>query len=160
MVQGQVIDGFINHMAQYHDFFIPFLKGKIEIDEKQLNKNISVYEELNSQDKFAKMLKESTNTTRWYTGGDLIVINKDGKVIYNIQIKSTTFKNPSVFSIEIAELKKNINSLESKIEQQKEVVIEELYKMFETSGIVSQRVEEQIEETEDEIIKFAANLLT
>ena len=125
---GKAYDAYMNHLANYHTEFYSYLAtGGTSSSENENIPSIkhSVYnEEGGAGNNFPILLNESLNTTGWYTGGDIIIIDpKTMEVVYNIQLKTTqegvtkkgNVKIPKKFDIAIAKLKIYINGGDLKI---------------------------------------------
>ena len=116
---GQAYDAYMNHMANYERQFFDYLKSGGKNSNSILISDIkrkphSVFKEeggLTPVSGFPKLLGDSKNHTGWYTGGDIVIINpKTMGVVYNIQLKTTTTKNKTVFPERIKNIKKFINN--------------------------------------------------
>lgn len=92
--EGKQLDAFMNHIGQYNkQLFYLMSAGSANAQTLSQVKNFDTHNAF--QDIFSNphivqpWLLASLNSASWLTGGDVIVIDNDGKVIYNIQIKST-----------------------------------------------------------------------
>lgn len=92
--EGKKADAFMNHMADMHSSVFRGLNRMISVkNAENIVNSIGNLESFN--DVFKKYIKtqywlyDSLNTTSWLTGGDIVVVNEKGKVIYNIQLKAT-----------------------------------------------------------------------
>lgn len=92
--EGKQLDAFMNHIGQYNKQLFSLMTAG------SANKNtLSRITSFDTHNAFGEIFRApsivqpwllaSLNTTSWLTGGDVIVIDDDGAVIYNIQIKST-----------------------------------------------------------------------
>ena len=92
--EGKRLDAFMNHVAQYNKQLFGLMSSRVanknslakikDLDTHGGFKNI-----FNNTNIVQPWLLASLNTTSWLTGGDVVVIDNTGAVIYNIQIKST-----------------------------------------------------------------------
>lgn len=111
---GNVQDSFLNHVANYETSIFKFLISQGQMSdsvEDTINTLIkiatSVYQEergVSPSGHFAELLDESKNTTRWFASGDILIVGFNREIIYNIQLKTTSFKKPSNFEIKLKEL--------------------------------------------------------
>lgn len=133
---GKAYDAFMNHIANYNKQVFNYLSSNGKNDNLQLPmiENDSVFIEekgVTPNGNFAKLLYDSTNTISWYTGGDIVIVDKDTmQVVYNIQLKTTTKNKLSVFNIKIEKLKKFLKNFEELSPEQK---AKKLFKEFSTS---------------------------
>ena len=123
---GKAYDAYMNHLANYHTEIYSYLAtGGISGNGDISSIPHAVYrEEGGAGGNFPVLLNESLNTTGWYTGGDIIIIDPQTmEVVYNIQLKTTQQgitkkgkkKIPKKFDIAIAKLKTYINGGEIKV---------------------------------------------
>ena len=112
--EGKKLDAFMNHMANAHTQIYGLMSNSqisIRSAENMLN---SIKTSINKEGGFEKVFKnkpvstqrwlyDSLNTTSWLTGGDVVVVNDEGKVIYNIQIKGS-IKNSANWELSSKEL--------------------------------------------------------
>jgi hypothetical protein len=110
----------MNHVANHHTALYSYLATSGAANTGSIpNMRHSVYnEEGGAGGHFPVLLNESLNTTGWYTGGDIVIVDpKTMEVVYNIQLKTTQDgvtkkgkeKTPKNFDIAIAKLKVFIN---------------------------------------------------
>lgn len=153
---GKAYDAFMNHIANHNKQVFNYLSSNGKNDNLQLsmreNKSVFIEEKgVAPNGNFAKLLYDSTNSISWYTGGDIIIVDKNTmQVVYNIQLKTTTRNNLSVFNIKIEKLKnflKNFNKLSPEQKAKK------IFKEFSTSISNYNEFEKVSQETIDEITK-------
>ena len=108
--QGKVWDAFMNHVGNYHkEIIVALASPEIIPDLMQTFFNnrhsyeYSVYEE-ERPIPFVRLLYQSLNSTPWFASGDIVIVGEDGRIIYNIQLKTTTrtegsFKIPTTLLI-------------------------------------------------------------
>ena len=116
---GKAYDAYMNHIANHHTALYSYLaSGGVSNISDIPNMRHSVYnEEGGAGGHFPFLLNESLNTTGWYTGGDIVIVDPQTmEVVYNIQLKTTQDgvtkkgnKTPKNFDIAIAKLKVFIN---------------------------------------------------
>lgn len=112
---GKAYDAFMNHMANKEKSFYDYLSSKgiqsLAIDKMRF-KNTSVYEEEGGvhhkppTSNFPELLQASRNNTGWYTGGDIIIVDPATmQVVYNIQLKTTTMANLTIFPERVSKIR-------------------------------------------------------
>ena len=79
------------------------------------------------------MLIESNNATAWYTGGDLIVTGPDGRVIANIQLKTSWGSGENIGNIAKASLDKALLKLETDLRTGNSNIANDFYETLKTS---------------------------
>lgn len=93
--EGKRLDAFMNHIGQYNKQIFSLMNSGVANKEslERIN-NFDTHgafsEIFNSPSIVQPWLLASLNTTSWLTGGDVIVVDDNGAIIYNIQIKSTS----------------------------------------------------------------------
>ena len=91
--EGKQLDAFMNHMGNYHaeifQLLSPMISGTNLINSTIKNIDNDFPEVFANPDKVQPWLLDSLNSASWLTGGDIIVLDSTGKVIYNIQLKTT-----------------------------------------------------------------------
>lgn len=117
---GQVYDAFFNHLANHEKQIFDYLTANGKNPHSVSNfgdlreNNHSVYKQENEIGKtgnFPNLINESKNHIGWYTGGDIIIVNPQTmNIVYNIQLKTTTLKNTTVFTEKIQSLRNFIES--------------------------------------------------
>lgn len=142
--KGQIADAFLNHLGNMHK---ELFSGRIENMTPFLQ---TVMEEEGAN--FYQLLIDSTNNTPQYTGGDLILLNSNGEVIANIQLKTIiNEKSSTIGKITSKTLEANLLKLKELIQSDNildaDIFADKLYNMFATSGI--------IDNVNDEIINYA-----
>lgn len=124
---GKAYDAFMNHMANKETNIFNYLKSSGQNDAGSISlmthRETTVFTEeggVEQMGHFPQLLKDSTNHTGWYTGGDIIIINPDTMaVVYNIQLKTTTANKPSVFGERVEKIRKFIQGFDKLSPQQK-----------------------------------------
>lgn len=135
---GKVYDAFMNHMANKEKQVFDYLRsgGKNEINNISLiiKNDSTVYIEENRigpKGHFPQLLKDSTNHTGWYTGGDIIIVNPETmSIVYNIQLKTTRENKPSIFGEKIADIRTFLKGFKEVAPEQK---AEKIYEFMLTS---------------------------
>lgn len=116
---GQAYDAFMNHIANYQSALFHALSNQSvdTINTDTLRVTRTVFEEEGGAKKyshFPQLLHDSKNRQSWYSGGDIVIVDKASMaVVYNIQLKSTGINTQSTFGIRIAELRAFIAALNS-----------------------------------------------
>lgn len=106
---GKAYDAFMNHLANHNRVVYDYLSSsglQDNVSALNITEKGSVFKEeggVTKSGNFPRLLNESMNTTGWYTGGDIIIVNPETmSVVYNIQLKTTTKNTLSVFAEKIA----------------------------------------------------------
>lgn len=99
--RGKMADAFLNHMGKMHKSLFSASSNfpTTLSDFKDLPDNVRNEENTALKFGFLKLLLESLNTTPWFTGGDLITVDRTGKVDLNIQLKTSKGNSGYVGSI-------------------------------------------------------------
>ena len=142
--RGNIADAFLNHLGNLHKGFLK--NGELNINESF---NRSVKEE--EGENFIQLLIDSTNNTPWWSGGDLIVLDDQGKVLMNIQLKTGLSSGNYNAQISSERLLSQLSKLDEYLKIDTDEWAEYFYKMFETSGVISQ--------VEDKVIDIGNNLI-
>lgn len=131
-VRGQIADAFLQHLGKFH------LQEMSK--ERALSNDFSQSDILSKEGGIRGMamtLQEAKNRVGWYTGGDLIVVDKNNKVIANIQLKTSTKDGAAIGKINISELKNKINKIYSSLNSNNVEIAEQFFNMLKTSAIPS-----------------------
>ena len=129
-VRGQIADAFLQHLGKYH---LSFLESNE--DPAKSFKNNTIFEKEGGTKGMAKSLYEAKNGTGWYAGGDLIVTNKNGEVIANIQLKTSKDQGKSIGAISTTFLENSIKKILLGLENSTQVAAKGLYEMLKASAI-------------------------
>lgn len=124
---GKAYDAFMNHMANKETHIFNYLRsgGQSEANDISLvtHRDTSVFVEeggVEQHGHFPQLLKDSTNHTGWYTGGDIIIVNPETmSIVYNIQLKTTTANKPSVFGERVEKIRKFLKGFQELTPEQK-----------------------------------------
>ena len=156
---GQIADAFLNHIGNMHKNLL-LTKGK-EISQLQ-ELPYSVRKE--EGENFFHLLVASTNSTGWWTGGDLILLGENNQVIANIQLKTkqgNTFGEMGKITYE--DLYKDLLNLQNILEQESigniDAFANNFYKIFKTSGITEKTEEELINHVNQKAMEAAIQVL-
>ena len=110
--QGNAYEAYFNHMANHEPVLFDYLSqhGKETMAEFNLKMHReSVFSEEGGYDpdlgNFPKLMMGQINSIPWFAGGDIVIINNKMEVIYNIQLKTTTWHSQTVFEEKITQLK-------------------------------------------------------
>lgn len=125
---GQVYDAYMNHMANKETWIYDYLQsGGMNVapggarfanhgDSTVYVEEGEVFQNAN----FPRLLKNSKNHTGWYTGGDIVIVNPETmSIVYNIQLKTTTANNASVFAERVEKIRSFINKFVNDSPRQK-----------------------------------------
>lgn len=91
---GKQLDAYMNHMGNYHQELFGLMSGQLADANSLANAANTFHDDFykmfaTKRDETQVWLLDSLNSASWLTGGDIIVVNKSGAVIYNIQLKTT-----------------------------------------------------------------------
>lgn len=148
--RGQVSDAFVNHLggpAGHWHLIKGFLTGQINaLQLIQLKSNNVREEEMTKGGNlaFIDLLLDSLNTTGWQTGGDLIVTDNTGKVISNIQVKTSIKEGKRIGRISYSKLEKNIEKMIKTITNNDNEFIEMFFENLKTSSASKSLDEETV----------------
>ena len=111
--QGNAYEAYFNHMAKHEPAVFDYLSKKGTKDINALNfqkqrKRVFVEEggETYNLGNFPKLMFGQQNSIAWYAGGDIVIVNNKGQVVYNIQLKTTTSSAKTVFEEKVVSLRK------------------------------------------------------
>lgn len=107
--EGKQLDAFMNHMGNYHAEIFNLLSSKMVSGTDLMNSTVQNIEDdfpeiFSNTDEVQPWLLDSLNSASWLTGGDIVVLNSKGSVIYNIQLKTT--KRGKTFEVATSSLYK------------------------------------------------------
>lgn len=153
-LNGQVADAFVNHLGYTHaELFTNLSLIDTNYIEHLADTSVKAEEFAISSLNFFHLLYNSTNTTGWYTGGDLILTDKTGKILANIQLKTTASSGEKAFGqISTKRLLGNsksagiVQELLALMDQDNQIIAQKFYEKFKTSGII-EGVEQAIDNT-------------
>lgn len=104
--EGKRLDAFMNHVGKYNSQLFNIMKtprvDANKLENLQLKNHKDFYNIFQNTQEVQPWLVDSLNTASWLTGGDIVVVDKNGAVIYNIQLKST--EKGKTFELAIAAL--------------------------------------------------------
>ncbi len=99
---GKAYDAYMNHVANHHRMFYDYLSSSgagSQVANIPTLANSVYDEEGGIRGNFPYLLNESLNTTGWYTGGDIVIVDPETMtVVYNIQLKTTRDTHTGTFS--------------------------------------------------------------
>lgn len=160
-LSGKQLDAFFNHMGGHHpDIFDASGQMSVSVVSKAFSLNKTVYAEEGAH--FMDLLLESLNTTPWYTGGDIVVIDETGAVIYNIQLKSSTNRNAR-FNIATKQLKKQILTITQAFQSQNIIqAAEAIYEALKTNSAneIQTKDEQYFQRIQENIAKHFEKQIT
>ena len=105
--EGKRTDAYMNHISNHHPKFLSFLSN---ISNMTALPTLSGTVKEEEGDNFIYLLYNALNSVAWYASGDLVVINDQKKVIYNIQLKSSIRQSQS-YHIAFSQLKTFLTNL-------------------------------------------------
>lgn len=92
--EGKKLDAFMNHIGDYNkELFGAMRVSKIQataIKDLKLDDHGGFEKIFPNKNKTQPWLLDSLNSTSWLSGGDIVVVDAKGAVLYNIQLKSTS----------------------------------------------------------------------
>lgn len=104
--EGKRLDAFMNHVGKYNSQLFNVMKtprvDANKLENLQLKNHKDFYNIFQNTQEVQPWLVDSLNTASWLTGGDIVVVDKNGAVIYNIQLKST--EKGKTFELAVAAL--------------------------------------------------------
>lgn len=138
--RGKVADAYLNHLGANHwDLLDKFSKtGQLTSIDNLKNKSVKQEERAVHSLNFVKLLMASMNRTSWYTGGDLIVTGTNGKVLANIQIKTSANEGEAIGSIRVAELQEKILKIKEIISSDHKQTAKLFFNLLKTSSVGEQ----------------------
>lgn len=132
--RGKVADAFLNHIGARHwDAFNRFANGDSSAVDQIAKHSVREEEMSHGYYNFTKRLLDSLNRTGWQTGGDLIVTDKSGKVIANIQLKTSAKGGEAIGRINTAQLVKDLEIIEQKMIKNDETIVNNFWELLKTS---------------------------
>lgn len=124
--EGKLMDGYMNHLAKFHtqiyDLTIPGVSSqKISGVLRQIKNNMHDFlEEVPPVEPVLQWAIEALNTVPWFKGGDIVIVDKNNTVVYNIQMKDTkTEGQKSLPRPELLDKLTKINEILNKTEEEK-----------------------------------------
>lgn len=110
--QGNAYEAFFNHMADKEPSLFEYLSqhGKNMVATMAYkDQTNSVFREEGGEQQdlghFPDLMMGQINSIPWFAGGDIVIVNNKMEVIYNIQLKTTTWKSQTVFTEKVTQLK-------------------------------------------------------
>lgn len=149
---GNRIDGYLNHTASEDSELFTFMKAPAANEDAILNYNFRHIFQLNHE--LMILIKNSLNTTAWYTGGDIIITDGNGHVVFNIQLK-TTMRSQAEWKIGVSKLYTFLRQI-SALQNWKDIA-NILYENLKIE--VSGQLKDEID-LEKEAIKTVQNIIT
>ena len=152
--RGNIADAFLNHVGNMHK---ELLIGDYSTASPIVQ---SVAEE--EGENFYQLLLDSTNNTPWFTGGDLILLNKNSEVIANIQLKTILReKGGTVGQIKTNQLEEDLRALQELINTESildaEQFADKMFNLYKTSGVYKE-MEDKVDEIAINEVKNKLNL--
>lgn len=153
-IKGKIADAFLNHLGNMH-------RGIFSEGIQTLTPILQSVLEEEGMTGFLQLLIDSTNTTGWWTGGDLIVVSNN-QVIANIQLKTilNSEKNGTgkiTTDKVLAQVQKLRDFIDKDIIYNKERFADIMYSTFKTSAVFD-KIDEQVSKDSIELIKQTLNL--
>lgn len=155
--RGQIADAFLSHLGKEHPGAIKSFGGpgfSLSNELKAIEgKNVFLEE---GHPGFYNLLIDSTNTTGWYSGGDLIITDSKGEVVASIQLKTSGGSGETIGTIKRDRLNKAIDTLLLLIDQENNQFISKFYDLVKTSTVSP--INNCIDQTVENIIRQNLNL--
>lgn len=152
---GKVADAYLNHIGATHFSYLNnFLNSGISTGMEHLkDSSVKLEERAQGTLNFVKLLIASNNRTPWYTGGDLIVTNKQGQIVANIQLKTSGAEGSWIGNIRTKTLEKEIDKILETIKQDYKKTAKSFYNSLKTSSVGEQVGDAIIEQAKKDVIK-------
>ena len=148
-IHGFAADAFMQHVAQHH---FELLSNSISPPEK-------LPADFGGQDTIDKLVKDSLNSTRWTSGGDVIIIDQFGQVVLNVQLKASLSQKSLVGNLSMKELYNRLQNMQMLLNQfnvtnEKDfmVLAQQIYNMYKTSAVV-QNINQETEHITTQLSK-------
>lgn len=160
--QGNAYEAYFNHMAKHEPAIFDYLSKKGTKDINALNfqkqkKRVFVEEggETYNLGNFPKLMFGQQNSIAWYAGGDIVIINNKGEVVYNIQLKTTTSASKTVFEEKVVSLQKFLkNFVNAETVDEKAKLLFNNFKNTVANSQVVDKLGESLRQTiEEDLIK-------
>lgn len=151
--RGKIADAFLNHMGKMHNALFNSSGGLTELsDFSSLPSSVREEENASQHLGFLHLLLESLNSTPWFTGGDLITVDKTGKINLNIQLKTSKRDSGTVGEINYVDLANWLKEVLDTFSQSQnyQAIAEIFYEHLKTSTVS--------EALGDDVIKSAYDL--
>lgn len=148
-IHGFIAEAFISHVALQHTELLSRSANMINVQNVLPNDF--------SKKEVDEIVQMSTNRDRWTTGGDVILIDKEGQILLNIQVKATLMKASVVGNLSRTELLKDLKKLKEMVLLAQNngdfrPMLEKLYSMFEVSAII-EKTDTRIEQITNQTVK-------
>lgn len=161
--QGNAYEAYFNHMANHEPELFDYLSehGKEMTANFNLKANKTVFEEEGGYTfnlgNFPKLMMGQVNDIPWFAGGDIVIINNKGEVIYNIQLKTTSAQ--TVFPEKVSALKTFlINFIDAEtIEEKTELLFNEFKNT--AANEIPEKLGEELRKTIENLLKDLKNSL-
>lgn len=158
--EGKIIDAYMQHIAARHRIILKWFSNISSVEAKKVDEEFKKHKGVREEEKlnFIPLLISSLNNVSWWSGGDIVVYNKNRKVIYNIQLKTTIYQQQS-YHISTKKLIKVLNLLSSNIKQSADVMAELMFKNFYNDAAnIASDFENKVNNIAIESVKQALNL--
>lgn len=134
--RGKAADAFLNHLGKIHrEIFTSQNLNTVSLEPEH---SVRLEEDTMRRFGFLHLLLNSLNNTGWWTGGDLIITNFNGKVIANIQLKTSAGLGQTIGQIKTATLAILVQNLINKLLVNDISVIDDFYNTLKTSSVGEQ----------------------
>lgn len=133
---GKVADAYLNHLGKHHwNYLNRFSQGDMTGLEHLRNASVRTEELSKGYLNFVQLLLDSLNSTGWQTGGDLIVTDSGGKIVANIQLKTSASTGDAIGRINTKKLAKDILKIKQNFSQNDLIVANSFYDLLKTSTV-------------------------
>lgn len=160
--RGKVADAYINHIGEIHwNIISTFFNTQNAALLEQIATHSVKQEEGGGGTNlgFVQRLIDSLNNTAWFTGGDLIVTAPDGRVIANIQLKTSAGEGAWIGNLRTTKLQQEVNAiLKSFSTESNTRIAEEFYEMLKTSSVMEEMgdaaIDSSVEDAKESLGEF------
>lgn len=149
--RGKAADAFVNHLGKIHQEI--FTSQNLNTASLEPEHSVQLEEDMMRRFGFLHLLLASLNNVGWWTGGDLIITSPTGKIIANIQLKTSAGLGQAIGQIKTKTLSVLIKKLIDKILLNDETVVDDFYETLKTSSVSEQLGDAVINDLEELAIK-------
>lgn len=129
--EGKIHDAYMNHVAARHRIILKWFSNISSAEVNKIQNEFKKHKGVKAEEgpNFIPLLTGGLNSISWQSGGDIVVYNKNRKVIYNIQLKTTIYQMQS-YHISVSKLATALNLLRTNGEQGADAVAELMFNNF------------------------------
>lgn len=144
--RGKAADAFVNHLGKIHQEI--FISQNLNTTSLEPEHSVKAEEDMMRRFGFLHLLLASLNNTGWWTGGDLIITSPTGKILANIQLKTSAGLGENIGQIKTKTLSVLIQDLINKLLLNDDTVIDNFYEALKTSSVSEELGDAVIEDLE------------